>query len=401
MNHHATILLSSALALLPGTQEEGPAQGRRSKNLVPLPDDYVRFARLPGGGQQPRLAFAADGTPHVLFFRGEGETGDLFLCRTSDEAESFTDAVQVNSSAGAVGAPEGKHGAAIALGPDGRIHVVWTDRGQSLRYARSEPEGKSFEPERELLPKERIGRSAALAVDQSSVFIFYGALDREVEEGDEPQASPWLLRSRDGGETFEEARTVGEKNGMSLDSGLTAHIDADGTLYALYRSAGKLRNEEVKARARDTRLLHSEDSGDTFRSVLVGNWKLTRDPRTPAPDLFLGPHRMLAAWEASDQVFWSFINRETHKSAMPIEPRRGRDAFSRWQPCIAANKKSEVLLAWLEQPVDSPDSDPQVSWQVWEIKTNAPVGNGIAPVPAGKSSPVVLPRSDGGFTVIY
>ncbi len=401
--------LALALAVAFSFQDQEPQPGKKQKprNLVGLPEDYVRFVRVPEGGVQPRVLLDAGGVLHLFYLKGEGGAGDLHACRSSDQGQTFSPPLRVNGREGSVAAPEGRPDAYFALGPSGREHAVWvgSEPERPLYYTQSRPDGDGFEPERSLLPRTAgLGRGPAVAVDaEGRVYVYYAAYDPDVpsEEGIEPPARIFLLRSRDGSSFTEPVSIDNEKHGVSLQSELAAEIGANGTVYLLCRVATDFKKDgESKARARDVRLLSSTDGGDTFdKAVLVGNWRIQRDPRGTGC-LFESPNAMLAAWMTDGQVFWSYVLDESRTIAPPLEPKRGRENFTRSRPALSSNK-GEVCLVWIERPIGEPGAEARITWQVWEKLRKLPLGNGQAPEPAGKSAPAVFTRPGGGFTIVY
>src|SRR5262245_51312472 len=128
-----TLLVLAGLASTSASQ--GPTQKPRGQKgekrwLVELPEGFVKYARLPDGGRMPRLAPGKDGLA-LLYFKGDGERGDLFLARSKDDAVTFLPSLPVEPAAGAIAAWEGQHTGSLALGPDGLARVAWIRAGES------------------------------------------------------------------------------------------------------------------------------------------------------------------------------------------------------------------------------------------------------------------------------
>src|ERR1700726_2427868 len=79
----------------------------------------VRVQRVPDGGIQPRVAVAADGTIHLIYFSGDPAAGDIFYVRNSGKP------IRVNSHPGSAIALGNIRGPQLALGRSGRVHVAW------------------------------------------------------------------------------------------------------------------------------------------------------------------------------------------------------------------------------------------------------------------------------------
>ena len=405
----ALVLVSSFPVRAFGQQEgEEPEGGGKKKkhapleNLVELPADYVRYAHLPDGGTQPRLRRDEKGGLVLLFFRSSGAGGDLFLTRSGDDAATFAPAVRVNAREGTVAAAEGQHQATLGVGPDGRAHVAWvsTDSPPALCYA-AEKDG-AFGAELVLGSPPGLGSGAAVTVDKEGrIYVFYAATDENALPEATARNRIWMQRSLDGTTFSVPVGVDKEKHGVSELSAIAAHADAEqDSLFVLYRVGFDTPNPDDKMKSRDVRLLSSEDHGESFKSVFVDNWRLTRDPRTVC-DLVQDATTTLATWEARGHVYWSAIKRQTNKAGLPYEPRDDEHAFHRERPSVSANERGEVLLAWLERPEKEPATAPRLKWQIWQKSTRGPVGRGSAPESEGSSAPSVLTRADGGFVILY
>ncbi len=401
--------LTAALAAQEPVREKG-----KGKDIVGLPAGFVRFARVPDGGIQPRILAAPDGKLHLVYFRPVAPGGDLFACAAGAEVESFSTPVRVNAAEGSVVPASGGPRADAALAGDGRLHVVWTSSiaadesgagPRRLFHARAREDG-TFEPERELLASNHdVAFVAALAVDPA-LYVFFSASETTAEGARRPRV--WMLRSQDGGATFSAPPAIDRaEDGVSLESALACGVSPGGVIYVLYRlDRAADAGEGQGGRPRDMRALSSDDGGESFRSSFVSNLKSARDPASGA-SLYAGPNSMLAAWEAQGQVFWSHFEDDNRKVSLPVQVKRKMDDVWRTRPVVAANSGREILLAWFEVPRagpgqrPEPDAAPVLAWQVWDKKRNMPLENGLAPEPPGSSPPAVVVRADRGFTIVY
>ena len=391
-----------------------PAQDKpRQKDVVGLPENYVRFARLGGGGTQPLVFPDSDGGLRVLYFVArEEERGDLFTSASQDEGKTFSEPRRVNATEGAVTAPYGFHRAAGALAADGLLHVLWLNAAKDgeetarLLFTRVPADG-AVEPERELFPAHGDVVQAALAVDEDHVFVFFAAPE-ELAEGATRQRI-WAARSSDAGASFSEPVAIDpEADGVCVDSAMAAGVSPKGGLYALYRmftSFGK--PENPAAGVVDMRLLSSVDEGESFKSGFVDNWKFGRDPQSGVC-MFRATGNMFIAFEGRGQVYWSFIKDDSKKIGLPIAPKRKWEDVWRTRPVVATNKGQELILAYLECPREGTNvprpaegAVPVVAWQVWDKSRSLPLDHGVAPDSSGKNAPAVFVRADGGFTIIY
>jgi hypothetical protein len=147
------------------------------------------------------------------------------------------------------------------------------------------------------------------------------------------------------------------------------------------------------------RLLSSEGQGREFKSVIVDNARGARDPRSLA-HLSQEETTTLASWETRGEVCWATIKRSVDKVDFPIDPKDEENAFWRYHASAAAGH-GEIFLAWLEKPENDRKAPPTVGWKLWVRAGRMPVEMGHAPEPPGDSAPVVFPRQERGFTIVY
>jgi hypothetical protein len=410
------------LVSLPAAQEPGQGGGGRRKPpprpdekkekvlpLVELPEDYVHYSRVPEGGREPRAAARRELSVALLFARGEDGAVDLHLARSDDRGVTFAPSVRVNAEPGEVRTIDGSHGGSVAVGPDGRAHVTWIRAGEapSIRYARENAEG-GFDAPLDLGAPAGLGANAALCVDDTgAVYLFYSALEENVPEG-EHEGNRIFLRKASGGGEFSAARPIGSrKHDVSPNCLIAAHVDeGNGHVYVLYRVNYAIKEEQIGTQ-RNMTLLVSTNQGSDFDPSFVNNWKLQRDPATPAT-LFQQDETTIACWEGEGDVTWAAILRNKGRVDAPSSPRIDADKFYRSNAAGAANGIN-VLVAWLEHPLIMTDKGnkrpdlskpPALVWQVWLREGRMPYGVGRAPEATSPWPPVVL-RREKGFTIVY
>ncbi len=115
---HCTRALAIALAFLEiGFVAPGYAGSPR--------EEAVSLIKTPFGGIQPQALIDAEGTLHLLYFRGDPYRGDLFYTHRGPGAEEFSPPLRVNSKEGTAVAVGTIRGGQLAWGRRGRIHIVW------------------------------------------------------------------------------------------------------------------------------------------------------------------------------------------------------------------------------------------------------------------------------------
>src|SRR5205807_3393723 len=91
----------------------------------------VTLLRTPDGGIQPRAAIDSRGAVHLVYFKGDPKSGDLFYAHTKPGSDGFSEPVRVNSERGSAIATGTIRGAQIALGKNDRVHVAWNGSGSA------------------------------------------------------------------------------------------------------------------------------------------------------------------------------------------------------------------------------------------------------------------------------
>jgi hypothetical protein len=227
----------------------------------------VTLLRVPNGGIQPQAIADADGTLHLVYFKGEkANAGDLFYVRREAGKERFSEPIRINSKPNSACAAGSVRGGQITLGKEGRVHVVWN--GVGTDYARLNDAGTAFEEQRNLMRETEIpdGGGTVAADDKGNVYVVWHGQ----KKGDKGEANRkvWVARSTDDGKTFSmEEPAWAKPTGVCPCCSTRAFADNKGIVYLQYRSA----TAEVN---RDTYLLSSDDLGKTFREELVHQWKV-------------------------------------------------------------------------------------------------------------------------------
>src|SRR3954466_3720927 len=225
----------------------------------PAPTPVVTL-RTPNDGIAPQAATSPDGTVHLVYFkRTKGDRGDLYYVRSRDGGETFSAALRVNSRPDS--AISVRH-ARLALGRDGRAHVVWNatapeadsgNSGMPLAYARLNDDGTAFEPQRNLMRNSRVrdGGGTIAADGQGNVYALWHALPATSAPGEQNRRL-FVARSTDDGKTFaDESVAWDQPVGACGCCYVGAYADTD-SIYVLYRAA-------ETASQRDMYLLTSTD----------------------------------------------------------------------------------------------------------------------------------------------
>lgn len=345
----------------------------------------VTLLPLPAGGRLPRAAVDAGGAVHVVYFQGEPRAGDLLHVTRAPGAEDWSEPRYVNSDPGSVVGIGPIDGGQLALGRDGRLHVVWFKLGRTeFLYTRTDDAGTGFEPQFALASGEGVEAGPSIAADRrGNLYVFW-------HTGGPPDAerSVFMTVSRDDGRTFSAARPVnGEAEGACDCCGLQAMTDEAGAVFVSYRGAG----ENVR---RGQRLLTSRDRGATFSDELLDPWEINACPISTT-SLARGPAGMVVSWETAGQVFAAAAGGKPRQAASPA----GAAAARRKNPAVAVNHRGETLLGWGDG--FGWRSGGTFRWQLFDAD-GAPLGGpGTGPeIPEGSLAAVVA-EPDGTFLVTF
>lgn len=304
----------------------------------------------PDGGIQPQAVMDAKGVLHLVYFKGDAAGGDVFYVRREADKDRFSTPIRVNSQAGSGVATGTIRGAQIALGKNGRVHVVWygsskaTEKSYNgtapMLYSRLDDAGKAFEPERNLMTQTfNLDGGGTVAADQNgNVYVAWHAI-KVGGMGGEGNRQVWIAHSTDEGKIFtKESLASTQPTGACGCCSMKAIVDSKGAVQMLYRSATANVN-------RDIYLLTSNDDGKTFKGKWVQKWRINSCTMSSEAlnESLLG---LLAAFESENQVFFTKITPGTSEFARPT-PAPGT-AKDRKHPSVAANDKGETILVWTE-----------------------------------------------------
>jgi hypothetical protein len=356
----------------------------------------VQLLRTPHGGIQPQAVTDAGGAVHLLYFKGEPKAGDLFYTRQDSGRADFRKPIRVNRQSGSAVAVGTIRGAQLALGRNGRVHVVWNGAGEAkshpgaaMFYARLNDAGTAFEPERDLITfAAGLDGGGSVAADgEGNVFVFWHAPKPGNTRG-EPGRALFMARSTDDGKTFaRESEASPPDAGACACCGMRAFADRAGRLHALYRGAEDKLN-------RDMLLLTSRDLGAKFELVQRHPWRVPTCPMSSAFFTASGD-RTFAAWETDGEVFLAAI--QDGKASPPASPLPG--GARRKHPVVAVNARGEALLAWTEGT--GWQRGGSVAWQVFDAAGRPAAEKGRAEGVPVWGLVAAVARADGSFAIFY
>jgi hypothetical protein len=201
----------------------------------------IHIQETPDGGVQPRLSVDESGNIHLLYFKKRlsapsAREGNLYYRQYLPEQNRFGLPVKVSSNAYDIRTFAIAR-ASMAVGGDGRVHVVWYLPGDNqYYYSRSNTERSQFETQQSVVDEfgEGLDAGADIAALGSQVAIVWGAgaLSREHER------TVYGRISTDSGATFSDELQMGNKElGACACCSLATNFGAQNELAIAYRSA--------------------------------------------------------------------------------------------------------------------------------------------------------------------
>lgn len=361
----------------------------------------VTTIKAPDGGIQPQAIADDQGVVHLLVFKGEPAGGDLFYSRLEPGAAVFSAPIRINSESGSAVASGTIRGGQMALGRGGRVHVAWNGSskatppnpilGSPMLYARSNPEGTGFEPQRNLMTSTfHLDGGGSVAADaRGHVYVAWHATNAGAAKG-EAGRRLWVARSGDDGATFsDEQPALDQPTGACACCGTKALVDRRGALHVLFRAATANVN-------RDMMLVSSTDQGEHFRASSMQPWPITTCPMS-SESLFDTPEGILAAWETKGRIAFSRVDPRTLAPSPPISvPGSG----NRKHPSIAVSPSGETLVAWAEDT--GWQRGGALAWRIFKPNGQATTEQGRIEggIPVwGLPAAVALPK--GRFLIIH
>jgi hypothetical protein len=319
----------------------------------------------------------------------------------ADGQTNFSAPLRVNSRPGSAVALGTIRGAQLALGRNGRVHVVWngtaeiktgSGRGSPMVYTRLNDTGNGFEAERNLITMTAAldGGGSVAADEKGNVFVVWHAspVGAAMEEANR---AVFLARSTDDGKTFAPERMVSPKStGACGCCGLKAFVDSHGRIGVLYRAA-------TGGTERDVTLLMSRDAGNSFTNLVVGPWHLTACPMSSMALAQGFGDTWLAAWETAGQIQVGTVMPSLWSCAVSEPEGLGKRKY----PVVVAGNESHgrrQLIAWVEDAGWGWGGS--LVWELVDLETTRKLSGRVAGVPVWSLITAVA-NKDGGFTIIY
>jgi hypothetical protein len=370
---------------------------------VALGTGSVAIIRTPDDGIQPQAAVDSKGVVHLIYYKGDPGGGDIFYVQRLPHKHEFSKPLRINSQPGSAMAMGTIRGAQLAIGKNGRVHVVWDGMGKGaapcsiggkettpLLYTRLNDEGTAFEAERNVITYATglDGGSSIAADSQGNVYAAWHA-SQPGNTNEEAGRAVFVARSTDEGKTFQrETPALAKTTGACGCCGMRAFADSSGAVYILFRAA----TEKVD---RDELLLVSRRPGAGFEIANAHKWKAGTCPMSSAT-LSEARGGVLAAWETASQVYFATVNPKTFEVSLPIRP---AGDTARKHPVAIGNAQGETLLVWTEGTAWAKGG--QVAWQMYDVDGKPTSEAGHAEGIPTWSLATAFAEPAGNFVIVY
>lgn len=357
----------------------------------------VSIERLPESGLQPQAIAAPDGTVHLIYLAGDAKASDIFYRRRATDG-GWSDPLKVNSQSGSAVAIGTIRGPQLALGRNGRAHVVWNgsqfatpkpiNGGSPLLYARLNNDGRGFSAQRDLIghTHELDGGGSIAADAEGGVFVVWHA--SPAGSKGETNRAVFLALSPDDGGSFTPERTISPAGaGACGCCGLTAFASSRGEAYVLFRTARTMMQ-------RDMALLVSSDHGGSFRESFSHPWSVGMCPMSSA-NIASADNGTWAAWETAGRVQFARFSNDDWKA----EPRAFGALKGAKHPRVAVNRNGETLLLWTEGT--GWQRGGSFAWQLLDAKGEPNAEKGQREGIQAWSYATAYARLDGEFVILH
>jgi hypothetical protein len=362
----------------------------------------VQLARVPEAGIQPQAFVDERDTVHLVYLQGDPKASDVYYTRRPAGDRDFTKSLRINSLPGSALAVGTVRGARLAVGRNGRVHVIWNGSDQAaakpgagspLLYARLNDAGDAFETQRDLMTSTtHLDGGGAVAADADGhVWVVWHA-HRRTGPQDEIDRAVFVSDSRDDGKTFSVERQINPaETGVCGCCGLQAMASGRGILAVLYRSADAVGN-------RDTVLLLSTNFGSSFTARTLGRWHVSTCPMSTHA-LARAGRGLIGAWENEGQVYFGPIWPNSAELARQVTFSPG-DAKNRKHPSLAVSRRpgGPQVVAWTEGT--GWERGGSLAWMCLDAEGNS-IGTGRQEGVPVWGSAAVVPEGDGSFTIFY
>ncbi len=315
----------------------------------------ILIQKTPDRGFQPRLNVDNNGDVHLLYFKKRlsvpgAREGSLYYQQYLVSEKRFGLSIKVSSEAYNLQTFSIAR-ASMAVGGDGRIHVVWyLPRAGQYFYSRSNSDRTQFEPQRPVVTQfaegidaqfaEGIDAGADIAAIGSSVAIVWGAgnLSREYER------TVYGRLSTDSGATFSDEIRMGNPDlGACACCALATNYADENALSVAYRSAidGVGRHMQLLS----LQITAAELQGGSYAAVgALQEWELSACPLSTNDIAEDADTEQWLVFETAGRIVQLKLDGQGQATevAEPFIETRQKN------PAMSINERDERLIVWGE-----------------------------------------------------
>ncbi len=359
----------------------------------------ILIQKTPDGGFQPRLNVDSNGDVHLLYFKKRlsapsAREGNLYYRQYLTLEKRFGLPVKVSSEAYNLQTFSIAR-ASMAVGGDGRIHVVWyLPRANQYYYSRSNSEATRFEAQRPVVAQfaEGLDAGADIAAIGSKVAIVWGAgnLSREYER------TVYGRLSTDSGATFSDELRMGNPElGACACCSLAANYADQNELSVAYRSA-------IDGVGRHMQLLSLQINNGELQSGSYGEvtplqkWEMSSCPLSTNDIAEDANTEQWLVFETESRIVQLKLDAQIQATqvAEPFTETRQKN------PSVAINAQGERLVVWGE--AISHAKGGRLNMRLFEEDGSAKDGPFTEEITIPNYSfPAAANLPDGNFLVLY
>lgn len=234
---------------------------------------------------------------------------NIMFSRSTDRGQTWSKSIAINDISGDCIDSDGTtEGAVPTVGPDGTVHVVWSNQGV-LWYDRSKDDGQTWLPYDRPITRQfggwdmeipGVGRCNGMPVlvadrgrsrHRGNLYVLFADQRAGVTDTD-----IFLIRSTDGGETWTKPLRVNQDpKGKHQFFPWLAVDESTGYLYAVYYDRRAYADNQT-----DVYVAYSTDGGQTFKER-----KISERPFTPVDGPFFGDYNNIAAVQGRIVPVWT------------------------------------------------------------------------------------------------
>jgi hypothetical protein len=242
------------------------------------------------------------------------DTSIIVFSKSMDQGATWSKPIKISSFTGDCKDDDDTvEGAVPAVGPNGEIYVTWTGPA-GLVFQKSLDGGNTWLPEERKIEKHYGGWTLAipgiyranglpiLKCDNSNGpnrgTIYLNWCDQRNGETD---TDSWLVKSKDGGETWSEPIKVNQDDSKNHQFFTWMTIDqSSGFLYFVYYDRRNYNDTKT-----DVYVSSSRDGGESFVDTRV-----SEKPFTPNPNLFFGDYLNIDAVNGEIRPIWPIMEND-------------------------------------------------------------------------------------------